>query len=268
MGLYTILAALLLQVGCGSAGTGSNITQTDPVSEPPLAYASRTDLSTGGVGADSLVLADFNGDGKPDIAVCHLNSKTISVFLNNGDGTFQGPIVTAVTTAEISLGNLAGIAAGDFNEDGKTDLVVAGGAGNGTASLTYQDAILLGNGDGTFRDGPAMPNSAVFFPGKPVDLDGDGHLDLVGFGGGFVSVFSATVMARFDPETRCPPGRNREITRPSPLATLTVTKRQTFWFATMALLSPMGALEASPVSWFSMPEMGTEHSNLRRSAPF
>ena len=69
--------------------------------------------------------ADFNGDGVPDLAVsnsgCHLStpSKTVSVLLGNGDGTFQASLTFGVGIAPRS------VAVGDFNADGKPDLAVA-----------------------------------------------------------------------------------------------------------------------------------------------
>ena len=69
------------------------------------------------------------------------------------------------------------LAAGDFNNDGRLDLVTANG-GNGTVS------ILLANTDGTFQPQP-LPFEAAYSPTSLVltDFNGDGNLDiLVGFG--------------------------------------------------------------------------------------
>ena len=65
--------------------------------------------------------ADFNGDGKLDLAMANQNDGTVSILLGNGDGTFQPPA------------NVGGfitptwIAVGDFNGDGKLDLAVTDG---------------------------------------------------------------------------------------------------------------------------------------------
>jgi len=116
---------------------------------------------------------DFNGDGKPDIALTNTdlssNKVVISVFLNNGDGTFRGPVNT-------DLGANIGIDAlglGDFDRDGTLDLAVA------TNTLTAgQVVILLGNGDGTFTRGEsyAGPPNCIFI--AVGDFRSNGNLDL------------------------------------------------------------------------------------------
>ena len=81
------------------------------------------------------ITADFNGDGNLDLAIA---DSGVSVLLGNGDGTF-GP------TVEYAAGGFSTmVAAGDFNRDGKLDLVTSNYSSN-TVS------ILLGNGDGTFQ---------------------------------------------------------------------------------------------------------------------
>src|SRR5205807_9895351 len=49
-----------------------------------------------GSGPDFVAVGDFNGDGKPDLAVANFNSNNISVLLGNGDGTFQAARTFAV----------------------------------------------------------------------------------------------------------------------------------------------------------------------------
>jgi hypothetical protein len=84
-------------------------------------------MDTGGFHSGSLAVGDFNGDGFPDIAVSNEMSNTISVFLNDGKGHFSNPIITPV---QISALNVGPIAAGDLNEDGRTDLVLGTIAGS------------------------------------------------------------------------------------------------------------------------------------------
>jgi len=116
--------------------------------------------------------ADFNNDGKPDIATLNYGSNTISVLLSNGDGTFQPQIVSPAGGSS-TLGKLIGV--GDFNGDGKIDIVSA----NTIDSVESTVNIVLGNGDGTF--GPATSFDCAYRPDSlsVADINGDGNLDVV-----------------------------------------------------------------------------------------
>jgi len=121
-----------------------------------------------GLGPVVVIAADFNNDGKQDLAVVNSAASTVSILLGNGDGTFQAKIDSATGTAPTS------VAAGDFNGDGFVDLAVAD---NGASTVS----ILLGNGDGTFKPkndistGTGSGPSAV----AVADMNGDGLLDVV-----------------------------------------------------------------------------------------
>jgi hypothetical protein len=91
-----------------------------------------------GAGPAYVAVRDFNGDGKPDLAVANFNSNNVSILLGNGNGTFGPPANYVVGISPSSL------AVGDFNGDGKPDLAVTN-AGFDPATGTI--SILLGNGD-------------------------------------------------------------------------------------------------------------------------
>ena len=117
------------------------------------------------VPGSQLVVADFNGDGIPDLAVIDSGNSTVDILLGNGDGTF-----TAETTNPPISGTPSYFATGDFNGDGKTDLVVAENAGT--------IAILLGNGDGTFAASGSVNSGISGSPIAVADFNGDGKLDI------------------------------------------------------------------------------------------
>jgi hypothetical protein len=114
-------------------------------------------------GASGLMAADFNGDGKLDL-VTSVDSITgaISVFLGNGDGTFQDGVIT-LTGGQTDTG----LVAGDFNADGKLDLAV----NTSDPAIT----LLLGVGDGTFPSGVDYSLSAGFSLEAAGDFNGAAH---------------------------------------------------------------------------------------------
>jgi hypothetical protein len=134
-----------------------------------------------GVHPRAVTVADFNNDGKPDLAVVNLGQfstfqSSLSVLLGNGDGSFQPAVTTDILNSGLGLGNAQSVAVGDFNGDGLLDvaLTTAGSSANPAVE------VLLGNGDGSFQ-----PNHLILSVGQnPLsvavgDFDGNGALDLV-----------------------------------------------------------------------------------------
>jgi hypothetical protein len=115
------------------------------------------------------VLADLNGDGLIDLAAVDNTYSYVLVFPGNGDGTFQAPR-SYLLAAGLLLG---GVIAGDFDGNGKLDLVAPW---NQPGSNSF--SFLPGNGDGTFGlpQVHAGPTSAGL---SAADFNGDGQLDLV-----------------------------------------------------------------------------------------
>ncbi len=140
-------------LGLGTAGLSlangpSHLTGTEPTQE---------------------AVADFNGDGKLDLAVNFCTNPDclfpmVSVFLGNGDGTF---------TQSASFAGHYDLIIGDFNGDGKPDIAV------GLSGISY--LVEFGNGDGTFTAQsvsltPFDPYLSCF---ASADFNGDGNADLV-----------------------------------------------------------------------------------------
>jgi hypothetical protein len=129
-----------------------------------------------------VAIGDFKHNGFPSVAVTCYTTSQLEVFPNNGNGTFGSPYIYTVFNSLNSLvPNPASIVVGDFNRDGKLDIVV----GNTTANNI---AFFAGNGDNTFA--PSVESPSLNFPDSIVagDFNGDGILDIAGVAPNFNAV--------------------------------------------------------------------------------
>jgi hypothetical protein len=122
--------------------------------------------SSPGGWANSVAVADLDGDGALDLAVANYPDSTTGVLLGKGDATFA-PVVLYFSGARLAWSE----AAADVNDDGKPDLIV--GDFEGTLG------VLLGNGDGTFQPAAAYPVPAAVTSVVAADVSGDGRPDLL-----------------------------------------------------------------------------------------
>lgn len=153
-------------VASGAPSSSSGVNLLLGIGDGTFVQAGSSPISLG-QNLSAVVAADFNGDGKLDLAVTDYVENEVFVLLGNGDGTFQAPIAIPVGT------NPYAMAVGDFNNDGKLDLAIAN-QGDGTVTL------LLGNGDGTFTEASGSPYAVGGAPLSIVaaDFNGDGKVDL------------------------------------------------------------------------------------------
>src|SRR5271156_130122 len=164
------------------------------------ALASMTSLTTPGIPA-TLTSVDVNGDGKPDLVVVSNDTDTaaaiVSVFLGNGDGTYQ-PRTDYTTLLDSGYVTVA-----DVNKDGHPDLIVAGFPLSGSASDPAVQVFLNnGTNNGTFGtaiNGPALPDFTAQAAavadfnkdGNPDIATNDGHI-LLGDGTGHFSLMAGS----------------------------------------------------------------------------
>jgi FG-GAP-like repeat len=106
-----------------------------------------------------ITVADFNHDGKPDIAVEGVGNQSLAILLGLGDGTFAPAVYYYDAGASFLL-------IGDFNKDGKLDIVA-------------DSAILFGNGDGTFQAAMFPASLNGFVAQFVADVNNDGKPDLL-----------------------------------------------------------------------------------------
>jgi len=143
----------------------------------PPQYSPRKDIVTGlrSVTFDCLAVADFNSDGRPDFVVGDRRGGNIQVYLNEGGGNFSAPVITAQLDPTLTQ---APLVVGDFDEDGKQDLIVSTFP---IESGTYVEKAIFysGNGDGTFTQRSIIPKVSWSFGATVADVNQDSHLDLI-----------------------------------------------------------------------------------------
>jgi uncharacterized repeat protein (TIGR01451 family) len=146
--------------------------------------------------ARNMVLGDFDGDGFPDVAVSEnppvcdgVVRHRIEVFLQGaGTKTFTSTSMLAVNgdcPPNATVGH--GLVAADFNHDGIVDLVAST-----VISSSYSALFFKGIGGGMFQAPTVIGTAVIGGDGisdfTAADVNGDGHLDLIGIGGGAVWV--------------------------------------------------------------------------------
>jgi hypothetical protein len=122
-------------------------------------------------GPKGVASADFNGDGKPDLAAANLDG-TITILTGQGGGKFSAPLHLRTGAHE-----LRGVIAADLNGDGKPDLATA-------SPMDGKLLIYFNPGSGNFADATPLEGWTGVRALAAGDFDGDGITDLAAAGPG------------------------------------------------------------------------------------
>ena len=152
-------------------------------------FAPNVDFSTGQ--NPNLAIGDFNGDGKPDLAVTSPNENTVYILLNTTVSGATTPSFAAKVGFTVGSPGSVFIAVADVNADGRPDLVIA--------SVDDPTVSVLLNTTATDAATPTFTPHADFSTGLPIgllaiaDLNGDGKPDIVTVGGAISVLPNTTV---------------------------------------------------------------------------
>ncbi|HKA19487.1 MAG TPA: FG-GAP-like repeat-containing protein [Blastocatellia bacterium] len=163
-GTYTVTVTAFNGSNGPTTTNAFTLTVTTPATCNPVSFAAAANF-----GVDSrpsqVVVGDFNGDGKQDLAVA--DSSNVSIWLGNGAGGFS---------AGTQLNTTGSLALGDFNGDGNQDLAIAYSIN--PPIFSGKVSIFLGNGAGNFTVGGTFDTDRFPFSVAVGDFNGDGKQDL------------------------------------------------------------------------------------------
>jgi Flp pilus assembly secretin CpaC len=218
----------------GSLGTGTGTGASIPLTGVPTSTNFPETTFNVGNNPVALVAGNFTGGTLPELAVLNQNDNSISILLNQDNGSFtpqaKSPFVLAKNeTAPVAMAS--GIFGNTIvNSAGVTvapvDLVIANSTSNNVA-------VLLGNGDGTFTEAAGSPYAVGTAPSAIIvgDFDGDGNPDfaVTNKGDNTISVFKGNGKGGFTQFSTSPFAlqNTATISEKGPVAMVTANFRNT-----------------------------------------
>jgi hypothetical protein len=155
------------QTGKTNKANSAKMEQKHQINELPPDARFRIETISSEKRISSLVVADLNGDGKPDIAYFGGDPKELVVLYNEGTNGWSAPKHWPVDDGQLTQNALA---AGDLNGDGLNDLVLLGDT---------QIYVFSQKPDHTFGEPEKLPYSGAVKAVQVLDIDGDGRSDLL-----------------------------------------------------------------------------------------
>ncbi len=155
--------------------------------EKGMDYGLATSASGGYLAGMGIACGDFDGDGRPDVAVTNFYGESTTLYHNHGEGLFSdGSAAAGLESATRAMLGF-GLAAVDVNNDGKLDLAQANGhVGDFRPAVPYAmpSQLFLGDGSSRFSDvsdraGPVWTVPRLGRGLTAGDLDNDGRIDLL-----------------------------------------------------------------------------------------
>ena len=140
----------------------------------PVGYASVSHSSSSGIVPRAVAAEDLNGDGYPDIVLCHDNDTQLYIFAGKASGTFN-PVITRQT----NLAGIQSICLADVDGNGKKDIILTSAIETTPVGEGYSVSVMLNGGGLNFATPVQYRAGYQVNWAATADLNGDAKPDIV-----------------------------------------------------------------------------------------